>query len=438
MKKSQQYLNKFDLLGGIPLKKDSADWLVACLDPYHDYQLEPHGLPDNRTAPSVVQVHNQSYTLTKPSSASSNWDATVIFTGINSVINATTATGGLMTSSSSSLCVYDHTSLDAGNPFGALSFWAGDAGSTYYLSSPPTSGDTYSCLGSVMTTDRCRLIGVAFEIHNTTAEVYRQGSLTVAQLPDTAVDAAIVKYIDTDSSAPWGTHNFQGDRALLVGSTVQPLMSVPGSQTWPAADGCYCIPRMTELPHAINSYAMGTSTGHVGSNSRVPIVYSTEGRIGIPAPTGATPTVEVPLVLPRYPSGFSPVQVFLTGLSSQTTLTVTFRTIVEYFPALTSPLLPLAAPSSEYDPKAFEAYSILIAKIPYASKVQDNSAGDYFRKVVAAMKNVLGRAGPYLSAVSPLMGPFGPIADMAGRQMAQLRVTGPPAKALPKPPQKKK
>jgi hypothetical protein len=205
----------------------------------------------------------------------------------------------------------------------------------------------------------------------------------------------------------------QADRALVQANTLQPLLSVPGSCTWPASEGVYAIPRMTMVPRDVltYSYTPGVAANQ-GASSRLPILYGTDGNIATPEPTGfhAVGGYEQCLFKPFGPNGFSPLQVWLSGLSSQTSLTVSFRTIVEYFPALNSPLLPLASPSPVFDPKALACYSAAAARAPYAVPVNQNSAGDYFKKIL----KVLGES---LSVISPVFGEFSPLALGLGKAL---------------------
>lgn len=401
------------------LREQSREWMTAVLDPYHDNSYDVEGLPDERTAPSVVQIHNQSYTLTAPLLSSGNWDATIWYSGFNSLINAPSS-GGLTPEATESIHTYDHASLNLGIPFGALNIQAVPAGTDFACAAAsPNVGYTYVALGSCLSTDRCRVIGVAFEVHNTTAELTRQGSMTVAMLPDCGEDVCSVQYCDTNA-APIGAVSLQADRGPTIASTLPPLQAVPGSQTWPAADGVYAIPRMTKCPREImqfNQINASSPTNRTGSVRRVPIVADTAGNVGTPEMTGwYTPsgtTYSTPLIRPFRPSGFSPIQTYWTGLSSATTLTVTFRTIVEYFPALDSPLLPLASPSACFDPDALRIYSEIISMAPYAVPVSENAAGDYFRRIAML-------AGKALVLTSPLFGQFAFAANAAGRTLSLL------------------
>lgn len=389
------------------INPQSMGWLTAALDPYHDFLYEVDGLPDEKTANSVVQVHNQSVSITAPASAAGgNWDASVLYSGLTANIDilATYAgVGGMITQSRAGEHKYTTAGLLNGTPFGSLTTWAGAAGSVPTWSAPHTAGDAYTRLGSVKGTDRARVIGVAFEIHNTTAEVYRQGTLSVAQLADVSKDPSTVTYIDVSGGV--GNYFAQSDETCVVASSLAALLSVPGSQTWPAAEGVYAIPRMNSVPR--NASRLGETT--VG---RSPIMRTSNGKIASVEPVGVSAD-GVCEFMPFDSAYFSPVQVYLTGLSSQTTLTVTFRTIVEYFPDLGSPLIPMADPSPPFDPRVFTIYSRVIQEAPYAVPVGQNSAGDYFRKVL----RVVGRV---IDAGSPVLGEYAPIGSLVGRAISTL------------------
>ncbi len=393
------------------LPKDSKDWLIAALDPFHDYQFDCEGLPDERTAPSVVQIHNTQYTLTAPGSAlGGNWDASVLFTGFNSSNVLESVAGGMITETSSSVHGYSSSSAAQGHPFGTLNIWAGGAGATMSTGAPAlVSNETYEVLNGIQNPDRCRVIGAAFEITNTTSELYKQGSLTVAQLPDSADDPLNIRYYD--SASPTTSNFVQADRGPIQACTLKPLLAVPGSSSWPAAQGVYVVPRLTQIPKTTAVYGQVSST--VGVSSRVPILYGTDGKTATPEPystyseTFAGAVQKVPQFLPYAPNYFTPIQVFLSGLSNQTTLVIKLRLIVEYFPSLTSSLLPLASPSPAYDPKVFALYSAIASEAPYAVPVDQNAAGDYFRKIMKV-------AGTGLQWLSPIFGTAGPAASMIG------------------------
>lgn len=388
------------------ISQDAKNWALSCLDPYHDYQLGLEGLPDERCAPSVVQMHNQSVSITIPTSAAGgNWDCKVTYTGFNTSIDAASAIEMIRVASAGNH-TYASNALATGTRFGSFTVGCSAAGAGF-----PTgvlnAGDTTLQYGSIKGADRSRLIAVAFEIHNTTAEIYRQGSLTVAQIPDPGEDAGTILY--SDSTAAVKSVSAQSDRAPKFCSMLANLQAVPGSQTWPVAKGVYAIPRMTNIPRNVQTFPVGAASSGNGSNGRVAITYGTDNYTATAEPSGyfTDGAVKTPVFQPCVPSGFSPLEVYMSGLSPETTLTLTMRTVVEYFPSCDSTLLPLATPSPGYEPMIFKLYNEVCKQAPYAVPVAQNSAGDYFKKV-------LGVAGTLASALGPLAGPYAPVVMGAG------------------------
>ncbi len=384
------------------LDKDSRNWLIAALDPYHDNQLDLEGLPDERSAPSVVQMHNQSYTLNAPAiAAGGNWCAKVSYTGFDCDIDNIP---GIQQGYALGF-QYDSLALSAGAPFGAFVIQATDTAHSFKMGAPVVAGETHVAFGSVKGNAKCRLIAVACEIHNTTAQVYKQGSVTTAMLPDPSTDGSTALYHDTAAGGAVDSC-LQADRSAQFSASRGDLMAVPSSGTWDASEGVYFVPRMTRVPHDLQQL------GALGQ--RVPVV-TTKGDANsyLPNPyqVSAVGAVNVPRVYGTKPSGFSPVEAAFEGLSNQSTLVVTMRTIVEYFPALDSALLPLSSPSPMYDPKALSIYSGIVKEAPYAVKVGENSAGDYFRRILL----IAGKVAP---VVAPFTGAFAP-AVVAGGALAE-------------------
>lgn len=357
------------------------------------------GLPDVISAPSVVKVHNQSTTLSAPASAAANWDCTVAFTGAHTTIGANPM---LKSMNSSYVVVNDHAALTNGLPFGSFVCKAGDAGLPLVWGAPGTANDTHEAYGaSSLSTDRCRIIAVGFEVTNTTAAVYKQGSTTVAALSSPVGDYNTVEVIDSNA-APYPTNTLQSWMSPMYAATRDALLQVPGVSTWESSEGCYAVPRMTSIAGTVESPTYSHRASVVtDSNS------ATVSHVSTPISYVTIDGIKVPNILGVTSSGFGAVQVFFCGLSHETTLTVTMRTVVEYFPSFGSTLFPLATPSTAYCPKAFELYSEIARTAPYAVPVRQNAAGDYFRKILKV-------AGQVATQLAPMTGPWSPYLAAAG------------------------
>lgn len=358
-------------------------WVTAALDPYHDYQLELEGFPDLRSAPSVVLVHKNRFTVTAPASAAGgNWDCMVAYTGTDS----DSSTAGVVVGDITTGVNYDSTALVAGRDFGSLIIKTEAAGADMTLWTGSGGQDRIDSdqAGSV----RGRTIGVGYEVTNTTASMYKQGSVTTAVLPDIASDITSACYVDSTTTLPLMFP--QADWGPRYPRYVSELQKIPSSCTWEAADGVYAIPRLAQnVPETTLPYI--SRRCHWISNGSSTHGASTVGGISEFRVKGA-------LI-----NGWTPMVSMFTGLSPETSLTVTFRTIKEYFPATGDALLPMASPSPSFDPYVLAMYSEMCEVLPYAVPVTMNPAGEYFRKVLKAAALAADMLSPMFGAYAPLV-----------------------------------
>jgi hypothetical protein len=116
---------------------------------------------------------------------------------------------------------------------------------------------------------------------------------------------------------------------------------------------------------------------------------------------------------------------FFTGLSNQSSLTVTLNCWIEYFPSpIDQSLVVLATPSPRYDLIAQEIYSEALADMPVGVMVKENGLGDWFKDTVA---KVSSWAAPALSAVPhPLAQAAASAAKIAGNMARPNSFMAPP------------
>lgn len=391
------------------------DWLVSCLDPFHDFQQQIRGFPDVNGTISCTQLRTISATLSSPeASPASNWDALVVFTGLDGTDDGSRSSGAFgncTNDNTATFANYDHATQNESvsdsvgrlAPVIALSkVSVGGTESTLHLTNDANTKRISLNTRSVQ--GEGRLIGIGMEIVNTTAEIYKQGTLCVAQCNPgfNHPGASVVNYKDINAS-PYATAAVGASMLQELPYSVSTVKRIPGSGTWEASKGVYVVPRMTtfSLPltgEANNTVQYRSSVDGGKCLHVVPYQYS----------------ASIPTFRRLDRSGFAPIAVSLTGLSPQTTFTITLRTIVEYFPnEANSTLLPFAFQSPEYDPLALETYAAIVRKAPYAVPVDMNAAGDYFRMILKAANSiggmlsvVPGTTGLVASGVKMITDPF--------------------------------
>jgi len=429
--RAERLINR--LVNDRKITKPGADWLVACIDPFHDTQLkELQGWPDVEVGPSVVRCVKQSFQLSVPGGIAGNWDCHVTMWPWHSPLLCTTTSGRENNFATNSATI-------PGTNLGGIQVWGVPAGTD--LDIMTSDQMALSSLNQTYTQGSGRLVGVGFEITNTTSALNRQGT------------AYVYKHMQA-AEEPW-TLLTRGAAALapnvIVGSpsvssfrypprNAADLMLIPGSRQWAAEEGCYVV-----------------GSFHSNENKPVAASYTIPVVMLPPGPGGGddfeSPTLNTTnLVMPRptqssldsttayYPAvKLDPVHqggALFAGLSNSTTLTFNTIHYYESFPGLSEPdILVLATPSAEYDSDALNIYSHSLGTMPVGVKVGENGLGDWFAGIVSKIGGFLA---PFLGPVLGTVAQVG--AGMANQYLASQSPSGAVLKSTQAPtvPKKKK
>jgi len=402
------------LVNGRKITPSGADWLITALDPFHDTQLKNlQGWPDVETGPSVVRCVKQSYTLAAPSSIPSgtNWDCHVIMWPWHESIP-------FLPSNSRNNNQVDFLNLTVGQgSVGGIQAYAVPAG-TNLLPVVPGVAIATSTLGLNYTQGSGRLTGIGFEVTNTTAEIYKQGTAFVWKHMQAA-----------ESPASWTFHEAATGNAMV--NSVAPYrhpprnaaeaMLIPGTRQWAASEGCYMVGSFHSvenppvaagyvqpvimLPLSEDQESPNVNTDHIYMPSVNPITFAATDDLQYYVPS---------LKLdPIHQSG-----ALFAGLSYQTNLTLTTIYYYETFPGLPNQdILVLATPSAEYDAEVLNIYSHTIGVSPIGVKVGENGLGDWFMGVIQKASSFIS---PILRSIpNPLAQAAGVGLGYVGESMGQ-------------------
>lgn len=363
---------------------DGAAWLDCALDPFKDIPKRPSGYPDMINANSIIQVVKESIDIATVSGAS-NWDCNIFLDGAltNVEQKATTYVGSnVWQQSGQGVTSYDH---------GGVVIRQAAAGTALYV---PTRTANLPLSVNYYNNSSTRVIGTAFEVENTTAEINRQGSVTYYRVPG-AISSVITEEtacIDLDGGAtacqPYSCPLVQMG---IVPETLAQAQILPYSKTFKAKEGAYIV-----AVFADNEIEPST----------LPKVWATRVSNGVYygptiAQTGAAKQMFLTSTGDIHQSPFTICGAYFTGLSQQTTLRVTKISIVERFPNFNNTdLAVLAYPSSPFDPIAMHLYTQLANTLPTGVPVAENGFGDWIMGIAKS-----------LSAVIPEIGPFIPMAE---------------------------
>lgn len=388
-------------------------------DPFHDTPISVVGAPDNVSGRSLVYDVRRQLIIKKPDAIAGNWDAHVAFipalidwslsaadggtAGYNfqalvynntGQVNAPTATSVLLplNENNYSTVAGTKTNFPDGGPF-FVSTVATDT-PTY---SPYNDGLQVGYIKAVDVTNglpfgtgnKVRLVGAAFEVHNTTADLYKQGSVTCYRTASETQETqltSIYSELATPSSVQGAAHQFS-PFTLLQGppSSVSQAKQLDGI-TWEAREGalvpCHidfsqnkpCVPDARQL--ILTSQDQGSPLlptnmvcGFIQGGSMAK--YDQRNACGSSL-----------AVVPGSQSG-----AYFVGLSPETSLTMSVRCFFEVFPSPNSELYSLTRPSPRYDPLVETVLDKVWSELQPGYPVSFNAKGDFFKNIVSSLKS---------------------------------------------------
>lgn len=420
------------------LTPSGKDFLVAALDPMHDTQLPNlQGWPDLESASSVIRCFKHSKTISKPSSVTGNWDCVIqsfpLLNTLEMKLSSSRSNNWILPTANAGTVTW--------SPVSILSTTSGNTIDTTKLFDPITYPD-YSFSGvdfdPTVLGSRGRLVGIGFEVNNTTSQLYKQGTVTVYRQPQQPALKSNTWFYASSSNGypaiPFDASVFS-NFPIDLGET----MLLAGTRQWKAADGVYVV-----VPFA------GVENPAMGADYRQPVF-----QVNSHDEVGVVNTTKV--IFPKNISSlndklifqanrFTPSQscgAYFTGLSAETTLTLQVNFYYESFPTvLDTEIVTLAKPSADYDAVALALYQHALNSLPVGVPANMNGFGDWFAGIVSNVAKYGGAAiGSMVPGLGPVIAGAGALAD--SYLAAQTPKTRPAAKksraqAAQPPPKKRK
>lgn len=362
--------NSFVKTGNI--RPESKNWCISAISPFIDTApINIQGYPDLSTQLSVVKVINKAADYSVPVGIPGNWDLMFFFWPFLKTTNV-----DLVPFVSPNVVVPQ---------VGALGYIAG--GVTAYAVPSGTPFTIANAIGNIAITNNdvpndqeFRLIAGGFETRNTTAEIYKQGTIYCCDVPNEPFASSVPYWlrnvpVNTLSGVMFGPH-LGG-----VPTTSQEVMLYPGAVTWKASEGSYSVFKRNDFS---NSYADNSNCSFIANGTNTPA-----GFVITPIfVSNAVDTVGSSMMTPLI--NYNSNVVMFKGLSNQSTISINVRFIVEIAPDQRSDLLPLAKTPCPYDIDAIEAVSFALAKMPPACVVSGNDLGSWLASGANAISSYFG------------------------------------------------
>lgn len=356
----------------------------------------------------------QSITVKKESTTtgSGNWDCNIVMwpfptlsdittTGVAEMTPVLGTTNGALSSGGSTYTKYSIGGLTVNQAAGGTPTYGTLAGAFSGTTSSIYIADDY-LKGS------WRIVGGGFEIVNETADIYRQGSLAIYSQPVAAPGACRFNALLGNAG---GTVLGSADVCAInqPPATLAEAVLLEGTQIWKAAEGCYVPMTQSTIDNPagccrpqINGYYIGDPAQHAS-------VTRIMGSNGATATLGSASRFCPPQ---QQMSPFNLSGAYLTGLSDQTSLTVTATWYIQRFPTpIEKDLVLLCRPSPAYDPMALQIYLEALNSMPVGCKQNENPLGEWFANVVHKVANLTAPALKMASVIHPAFGLAGNIAS---------------------------
>jgi len=428
-RKDLRSLNFEQLTRACGCDRDAQNWLKVAVDPFHDYNVQLAGIPDNDSQSSAIQMVPKVYQITAPAGldAGETWSAHIATLPLASTHLAnsywrqdvTDATGD------ASLNVGDNTWE---GPVGTITVIThGDNPGTYgtgNMSYPVTKhqGLDFGLDANATPAKRTsvafsldddnkatmkKLIAGGFEVHNDTAALYKQGSVTVySSGQGIQRDCSRVRY--GSASVDYNDQNIRRSRQPPESKAA--AGSMPDARTFEAAEGCYVPIRLGDDTHySISTRSNFATESYDTTDSSV----ETAGFITRPLDTA--------FVYKKFTGMHRPLDIettgaYFSGLSPETTLTLTVKFVIELCPTTANPsMLYMASPTALYCPRAIELYHQLIRAMPPGVPVNFNAKGDWFRMATKVIGDIAPQVAPMIGLASPQLALAATAAGAAAR-----------------------
>lgn len=354
--------------------QDGLDWLTCVTDPYHDNNLRISGVPSLVANLSYMRQIKSRMTIARAASHTGVWDCHIFFSDVADDVASVRATR------SRSAGIVAH-----GRVF--------TRGLITVVRTPANESITHEeAKWSTLPVDfewseATRIAGAAFEVHNTTAEMYKCGSATCWRSP------SVQEHETAHTAGLGGVDSLLGTSVTSgLPTTLELANLLPTSRTWNAAEGILLVAQPDFSNLTFRKQKAGVAYLELDP---LPGQDGSEGVCTVLGPDEQTDKV------PTYrPSGLTPCGVIFAGLNADTTLSLDCRVFVECAPGMLVEELSLSTPSAQYDPKAIATAASIFHVIPPGVEVKHNSFGSWFRNVLGVASKVL----PTVAALIPHAG----------------------------------
>lgn len=443
--------------------QDQADALINVVDPFHDENVNPTPLPTIDGESVVAQMLTHSRSISAPPGTVGNWSCVIFTTPLDiaytlnlcrGVSNGTTNLtvpalgGGSVIAVPCTLAGYQASngSLNVG----PVTVWSYNSDVSELVMGPsgnwnqtPAASWADTVLSASDSSVSYRVTGGGIELHNTTADLYKQGTLTVCRTTNRKQEVQhIVSGLDTatnDSIIDNGLANswygvspsdytiFQLPPANLEDALLQ------GAHQWEAKEGVMSVSVVDNNHNHFTSkaprlYALDTNmfeNAAVPASSAVPMTPQVTTALAEPAYVGSSLGLDGgikyfyarPNSASNHETPRDILAIYLTGLSLQSTFTLTTKYTVELKPRIFDESYSITVPMRKspplYRPHTELVEAHMLHGLPPGVPVSMNPSGEAWADVISGL-------GDIAAVLGPLAGPTGAIVGAGAKAATKI------------------
>jgi hypothetical protein len=376
------------------LTESDVDFIIAATDPFHDKDL-PHlmGLPSGQRAKSIVHDITQTVNIVRPPGfGQPSWNFMISTQPIltRTVLGRRKAFGT------------DLVPVDTGpHVIGAVNFSFADGNVDFddtYFSPPvdPLNPPLNFLEGP------CQVIGMAIEVVNTTAVIARQGACYSAVQNQNPFRLTTMKLCHTTSGAAGNSPTASYYECRKPPKNLPELSLLPPVTQRLAEEGAFAVCRMNydqfSYTNTLPTMPMLTDQDFVPGT----IANDTAHEIDVFTPntvvhTWVHPEPDITTTSFADNPVANPSQmtiIMFTGLSTETSLDVKVRWLLQRFPSEQNPtVINLAKTSPPRNDYAFEIVDHILSQLPPSVPVDWNEDGGWWSTVLEALSDLAPLVG---------------------------------------------
>lgn len=379
------------------LSEHDIAYIKVATDPWHDTSIDSFvGVPDEYIGKSVTEVLTLTYDIKTPYTAGSG--------NFNVRINNNPFLGEINLVKSTSYGPTYTNEVPSVAPVNTVTLGTIDL--QYSLTSnfsdyPSSTSRVTLSLPQEVLEGNVKIAGCGIEVVNTTSDLYKQGLVSMARVPQPASSTFLTsKVYGAGGGGTAGSfHIIDAIPVISMPTTPTELTTYPDYKQWEAREGLYSVVRQYDFLacaplgwRGVTRFIDVEAGGNTAATSYGQKQADIDALNWVAAGTAGTPVgtyIQNKGVIP-WPCD-SCVSMFL-GLSEQTTMSLKAKFYVERrvntsITALRA-LVPFVKDSPPINPLVLELVSKLWAELPPAVMFKENPAGEWWDRVISTVGEI--------------------------------------------------